>query len=65
MENMSAVVTLLPNGEYRVALVEGRREMEYAHFASLDNARAHAKGLLRRYKAAAQFETEVYTLEDI
>lgn len=65
MENISSVVTLLATGEYSVVFVEGKYENEPHYFQSLDNARAHAKDLLRKYKASALFETEVYTLEDI
>ena len=65
MENISAVITLLTNGEYRVALKEGKWDRELFYFNTLDAARDHAKRLLRKHKAAAEFETEVYTLEDI
>ena len=65
MENISAVLKLLPNGEYRVTLVEGKYKGEPYYFTSLDNARSHAKSLLRRYKESMLFQEEVYTLKDI
>ena len=65
MENVSAIVTLLNNGEYRVTFKEGNYEVGASYFNTLDAARDHAKRLLRKHKAAVEFEAEVYTLEDI